>query len=249
MKTLNLSVITVSFNEEENIQKIIDKFNQVSNKYKNRIDFELIICDDASSDKTCEIIMKNERNSNINLIRNYTNIGAGNSFRRAISQIKMDYALLIDSDDQYDLLEVVEKFVKIYDNRVDIYFGFRNFGKLNYVEKLGPIMTKIVYKIIFANTLNDYSCVVKVIRSSILKPLKLEASRMNYSNELTVLLLNSRNAFRDFEVGYSKRVQGLSKTKFINDGMRRMYFTIYLWIKLKLLKNDIISDLCEGKNE
>jgi glycosyltransferase involved in cell wall biosynthesis len=249
MTKISLSVVTVTFNEELNIQKVIDKYFEICNKFRNKINFELIICDDASQDNTVQIINKNKFSSNIKLIRNERNMGAGFSFRRTIEQVEMDYVLLIDSDNQYDLVEAVNKFSKIYDNEVDIYFGFRDFSRIRTFEKVGPILTTIIYKKIFSNKLKDYSCVVKVLRSQIIKSIKLEAIRMNYSNELTVVLLSTGQTFKDFQMGFLPREKGLSSTKFFTDGIRRINFTIYLWLKSKLMKNGIITNFMKVENE
>ena len=54
-----LSIIMPVFNEEKTIVKILDKLSKV----KFRVDFEIIIVDDGSSDSSSKIIKEYIKNS------------------------------------------------------------------------------------------------------------------------------------------------------------------------------------------
>ena len=50
-----LTIIIPTFNEFENVDKIIEKLKKV---LYNRISYKIIFVDDNSNDKTCEIVEK-----------------------------------------------------------------------------------------------------------------------------------------------------------------------------------------------
>ena len=63
-------------------------------------DFELIICDDCSTDNTREIIEKYAKSdSRIHFYKNEVNLGYAKNFAKAISLCKGDYIALSDQDD------------------------------------------------------------------------------------------------------------------------------------------------------
>lgn len=66
-------------------------------------DFELIICDDGSSDNTLDIITKYASNdSRIKIIRNKNNLGFKKNFEQALKLCTGDYIALCDQDDIWE---------------------------------------------------------------------------------------------------------------------------------------------------
>lgn len=61
-------------------------------------DFQLLIVDDASTDKTCQLI-ENYRDPRIRLIRQPKNLGVGATLANALQYINSPYIAKIDSDD------------------------------------------------------------------------------------------------------------------------------------------------------
>lgn len=88
-----VSVVMAVYNGETYLQQSIDTV--LGQTYQN---FEFIIVDDCSNDRTNEILhqMKDER---IIIIRNETNLGLGGSLNRAVKQAKGKYILRMDADD------------------------------------------------------------------------------------------------------------------------------------------------------
>lgn len=73
-------------------------------------DFELIICDDVSSDKTIEIIKQYaDKDARIKLFCNNRNLGFKKNFEQAITLCKGEYIALCDQDDVWtnDHLEIL----------------------------------------------------------------------------------------------------------------------------------------------
>lgn len=238
---IGISVVIAVFNEEDNITALFLKLKTAITNFADFINFEIIICEDHSLDSTLKSIQElSHEFKNLRILSNDVNQGAGYSFMRGISVCNFEYILLIDGDNQYDLNEILEDFLKIYDKDINVYFGERNFSKLPLLRSLGPRLTKTVYKKIFGKALNDYSCVVKIVKSDILKNLQLIAKRMNYSNELSVALINLKIPFLSFEVDMVNRAQGVSKTKFFRDAYFRFIFTSYIWLAMYLRKKDQI---------
>lgn len=104
-----ISVCIASFNGESFIQ---EQLNSILQQITH--DDEVIIVDDCSSDKTCEIItdFADER---IHLYRNKNNIGPIKSFQSAILKSRGKYIFLSDQDDVWNsdkVSRVISQFQK-----------------------------------------------------------------------------------------------------------------------------------------
>ena len=81
-------------------------------------DFEIIVCDDCSNDKTIEILEEYKLKDNrIKIFINEENLGYKKNFQKAISLSKGEYIALCDQDDIWlpNHLEVLLNNIKCYD--------------------------------------------------------------------------------------------------------------------------------------
>lgn len=89
-----VSVIMAAYNAEQYIEESIDSI--LGQTYKN---IEIIICDDASTDRTLEIISKYQNNPAITILHNNTNLHQAASRNRCLSSSKGEYIAIQDADD------------------------------------------------------------------------------------------------------------------------------------------------------
>lgn len=90
-----ISIAMTTYNGQEFIIKQIESI--LNQTYK---DFELIICDDCSTDNTLRILDDYvKKDSRIHLYTNVNNIGFKKNFEKAISLCSGDYIALSDQDD------------------------------------------------------------------------------------------------------------------------------------------------------
>lgn len=82
-------------------------------------DIELVICDDNSTDETCDFIQKNycDKDSRVTLYKNEKNLGFMKNFEKAITLCKGEFIALSDQDDIWEpwKLEESKKCLKNYD--------------------------------------------------------------------------------------------------------------------------------------
>jgi glycosyltransferase involved in cell wall biosynthesis len=90
-----ISVITPVYNREKYITESIDSI--LNQTYQN---FELILIDDCSTDRTNEILNNFlKKDSRVKLLKNKKNIGPTNSFNKGLLISKGEYIAKMDSDD------------------------------------------------------------------------------------------------------------------------------------------------------
>lgn len=125
------------YNGEQFIRKALESL--LAQTFK---DFELVISDNASIDKTEDICREYYvRDERICYIRQHKNTGAARNFFFVLDQAHGDYFMWAAADDLWDP-EYIEKCVKCLDHIPDIYIAFtkyrvlsRQFPKLFKMEK------------------------------------------------------------------------------------------------------------------
>jgi len=70
----SLSIIIPAYNEEGNIRATVDEIGALARKYLT--DYEILVFDDASRDRTSEIVEEiQKRDTHVHLLRNVANRG------------------------------------------------------------------------------------------------------------------------------------------------------------------------------
>jgi glycosyltransferase involved in cell wall biosynthesis len=106
---MKISICTPTYNEEENIEKLCSEIKLEMEKIN--VDYEHIVIDNASSDKTVEILKKIcSKDKNLKLIINSKNFGHIKSPFYGILQSTGDACILMASDFQ-DPINLISKYV------------------------------------------------------------------------------------------------------------------------------------------
>jgi glycosyltransferase involved in cell wall biosynthesis len=113
-----LSIITPTFNEEENIEDLCKAVaNQID---KLNYDYEHIVIDNNSTDKTIKILRKlASNNKKLKIIINSRNFGHIKSPIHALMQSSGDASILITADFQ-DPPELIKSYVEEWENGYDV---------------------------------------------------------------------------------------------------------------------------------
>lgn len=109
-RTPHVSVVMGIYNCEKTLDKAIESI--ISQTYE---DWELIMCDDSSTDSTYNIACEYARRDNrIKVLRNEKNVGCNIVLNRCIEEARGKYVAVMDSDD-ISLPKRLEKEVAILD--------------------------------------------------------------------------------------------------------------------------------------
>jgi len=114
MKRPKINVLITVFNAEKYIKKCIQSL--IDQSYKN---WEAIIIDDKSTDKSIKIIKNNFRDKRIKITKLKKNIGRLKAINFGISKCKADYVAILDADD-IAAPERFKKQIKTFNNKKHI---------------------------------------------------------------------------------------------------------------------------------
>lgn len=126
---MSVSIITPTFNSERFIAETI--LSVQAQTYK---DWEMIIVDDCSTDRTAEIVASfQEKDSRIKYLYNSTNKGSAFSRNLALQEAKGKWIAFLDSDDLWHP-EKLEKQIEFM-TRNDIHFSYTNYCEIDESSK------------------------------------------------------------------------------------------------------------------
>lgn len=139
-----VSVIIPVYNKEKYIEQCLNSV--INQTYK---DLEIIIIDDASTDKSMEIA-RSIKDESIKIIELNENVGAGMARNKGIEAATGDYICFIDADD-YWVLDKIERQVKFMEenNYAFIYGGYDYFR--NEKRKRAKVPKSLNYKQLLKN--------------------------------------------------------------------------------------------------
>lgn len=121
-KISELSVFFPFWNEEKNIEKVV--INAIPVVEKIAKNWEIIIIDDGSSDKTPEIAKKlAENNPHLKVITHKKNRGYGASLKSGFEAARYGLVIFTDGDGQFDFSQISKFLPKIKTS--DIVIGYR----------------------------------------------------------------------------------------------------------------------------
>ncbi|MBS3750223.1 MAG: glycosyltransferase family 2 protein [Anaerolineales bacterium] len=193
---MEVSVIIPIYNEEETLQKIIERV------WDTEIPQEIILVDDGSVDGTRDILNQYEDREDMKVIYHQKNQGKGAAVRTGLDNASGDVVIIQDADLEYDPRDYPELLRPIQEGVADVVYGSRFLGASRRVamfwhlvaNKMLTLMTNILYDTILTDMETGY----KVFKREIVEDIPLHAKRFEFEPEFTAKILK-RNV-RIFEV-------------------------------------------------
>ena len=192
--TIRLSVLVPAYNEEHTIVRLLRAL------LKEKDVFEVIVVDDASTDKTFALA-SSVKNKRIRVIRHTTNQGKGMAIQTALRNVTGNYVLIQDADLEYDPKEIPILLAPIRSGRAKIVYGSRFFGahtNMFYWHYVGNKLLNFFVNILYDTILSDLETCYKVIPAQLMRDLQLHENDFRIEPEITCKLL--RRGERIFEV-------------------------------------------------
>jgi len=223
---MKLSLVVPVMNEEDNIKPLLEAvYTALDN-----IDYEVILVDDGSTDKTVEHV-KELANNRTRLIVFNRNFGQTTAMAAGIDAAHGELVATIDGDLQNDPSDIPMMIEKLENEGWDVVAGRRaNRQDGMFLRK---IPSKIANWIIRKSTgvyLNDYGCTLKLFKKDVAKNLGLYGELHRF---IPVLATMYGAKMCEVDVKHHARLHGVSKYgigrtfKVISDLMLMLFFQKY----------------------
>lgn len=221
MKEIELTILMPCLNEEDTIGICIEKAKIFLQE--NKIDGEILIADNGSSDKSIEIARAN----NVRII-NVEEIGYGHALIEGIKSAKGKYVIMGDADDSYNFLEIMPM-LKLLREENDIVIGNRykanmEKGAMKFVNKyIGtPVISFIARKRSKVN-IGDFNCGLRGGITEKIKDISYKSTGMEFATEMIIRAKENNLKITEVPINFYKDGRkGKSHLKPFQDGIRHI---------------------------
>jgi glycosyltransferase involved in cell wall biosynthesis len=205
-----LTVIIPVYNEQDTILKIVKKVKAVD------ISKEIIIVDDASTDKTPELLKTLENDPDIRIIRHPKNLGRGAGLKTGLANAKGDITVFQDADLELDPSNFPRLVQPILDGESEVVFGSRFLGKgfiqgMGFWAYLGNVILVELTDRLFKANLTDVLTMFQVTKTEIFRKLGIEIDRWGSTIEITAKFLKKGYSILEIPVEYIPRRKDTGK--------------------------------------
>jgi len=184
---------------------------------------EVIVVDNASTDRTAEVAHQ----LGANVIREEVR-GYGRSYKRGFTSAASDIIVTLDGDHSYPvdaLSYLLEAFLHLEVDFLNASRGpVRDRHAMSMKHHVGNLILSTAMSLLFFRWVRDSQSGMWVFRRSILKQMKLESDGMAFSEEIKIEALRNRNIrFGEISILYSSRL-GEKKLNPWRDGIQNLAF-------------------------
>jgi glycosyltransferase involved in cell wall biosynthesis len=199
-----ISVVITVYNEEDNIQPLLE----ATYSALSEIDYEVILIEDGSTDRTVSEVKK-YANSRTKLIIFNRNYGQTTALAAGIDMASGEYIATMDGDLQNDPSDIPVMLQKAMEEEWDVVAGRRANRKDGFV--LRKIPSKIANWVIRNTTkvyLKDYGCTLRVYKAEIAQGMGLYGELHRF---IPVLAKQQGARMTEMDVKHHPRIHGESK--------------------------------------
>lgn len=231
----SISVIFPAYNEEANVGKALTQAIQTLPKFTN--DWELIVVNDGSLDRTAEVVKEFHLrlNGRLKVVHHARNRGYGAALKSGITSAKKDLIFFCDSDLQFDLKDL-EKLIQWIDS-YDIVVGFRVKRQDPFYRRLNAYGWNSLVRLLLGLKVKDIDCAFKLFRQDVFHKVGIEAVGAMVNTEILAQATRYGFLIKEVPVRHYPRLNGKQTGAKIRVIAKAFLELIRLYGKLKMNGN------------
>jgi glycosyltransferase involved in cell wall biosynthesis len=219
-----VSIVMPCLNEEKTIGICIKKAKQAIRELK--LDAEVIVSDNDSSDKSVEIAESLGARVVHQSLRGY-----GNAYKKGFAQAKGKYILMGDSDNTYDFTDI-SRFIEPLKKDYDMVMGTRLKGKImpgampwlhQYIGN--PFLTGLI-RLLFKSHISDAHCGMRSFTKGAYEKMHLKTAGMEFASEIVINAIKARLRIKEIPITLYANRERIPHLNSLNDGWRHIKFIL-----------------------
>lgn len=218
-KKSNISIVIPAYNEEENIERCFISVTRVMERYG--IDYEIILEEDGSTDKTPEIIdALAKKYPNVIALHESKRRGKGFGVKKGMGEAKGEMLAIIDGDMEYppESLPDMFKLIDCY----DIVIGIK--GKKSKKRLYRTILSKmhnVTLRMLFGMDLQGSQSGLKVFKRETFEAVKPLMSN-GFEIDTEILVKAIRKGYKVYCIPVVYRYKGSTRVNILRDPIKML---------------------------
>ena len=225
---MKISIVIPCYNEEKNILDLKKKFKV----YKNKKNYELILIDNGSIDKTYNLLIKKfSKIKNFKIIKIKKNKGFGFAIKLGIKKSSGNFIAYTHAD-QETSQDDIYKFFKNYKGSFKNIFvkGFRT-GRSK-IDKMFTFLMSITVLFFFQKFLNDIHAQPNIFEKKLINNISDLPDDFSIDTAIYLKALKSRKEIKRINVKFGKRKYGLGNNIKLQSKIKNSFINFFSIIKL-----------------
>ncbi len=219
---VTVSVVVPAFNEIATVETLLRRVRSV------RLNWEIIVVDDGSTDGTRELLQELEAEGIVDhLIFHPENRGKGAALRTGFAHATGDVVVVQDADLEYDPVEIPLLLEPILQGKADAVYGSRFLGGPHRVHlfwhAVGNRFLTLLSNMLTDVNLTDMETCYKMVRRDLLRTLPLSSERFGFEPEITARLAQAGARIYELPISYHGRSYSEGKKIGWKDGVEALW--------------------------
>lgn len=229
MSDLRVSFFFPVFRDERSVRNVAEKALKLLSELCS--DYEIIIVDDGSPDRSGEIADDLAReHGSIRVIHHGKNLGYGSAVRSGLAASRFEYICLTDGDDEYEV-EDFRKLLKLRD-RYDLIITFRYKKIYSNTRIFVSWVYNKLLRLLFRMPFRDVSTGLRMIRKSVIEDLALESTSPFVGAEIAIKAMLKGYAVGEVGIQTFPRVFGKGATVSVSNILATMLDVFHVYRKV-----------------
>jgi len=215
-----LSILMPVFNERPTVLAAIEDALGAPLPVDER---EVVVVDDGSDDGTAEVLAAADLPANVHLHRHARNAGKGAAIRTALGHATGDFAAILDADLEYRAVDLATLLGPLLSGEETVVYGTRMWSShsaYSFWYVVGNKGVTFATNLLYNCWISDVMTCHKVMRTSVLRSLKLRERGFAIEPEITARLLRRGERIYEMPVTYRARSREAGKKLTAADGVR-----------------------------
>jgi glycosyltransferase involved in cell wall biosynthesis len=230
-RSASISAVLPAYNEDASIERTVRQVAGVLRRLCD--DFEIVVTDDGSRDRTGAVLAGLCRDPGLNLrvVTHPTNRGYGAALASGFDAARKELIFMTDGDGQFNVAELPRLLAEL-DDETDLAIGWRHNRADPPLRLLNALGWKLLVNGLFGYTARDVDCAFKLFRRRVWESLTVHARGATFSAELLVKARRLGFRVEELPVGHLPRSAG-SATGARLDVIARAFVELFqLWRNL-----------------
>ena len=220
---MKISILIPTYNEDSLILLTLQKVNE----QKSKLNLEIIISDDGSTDQTLSLLNENKHLFD-KLITNKKNLGKGAALKIGLDNCSGEIIIIQDADLEYNPCEFIDLINPFINNDADVVYGSRFLGNktkrvLYFKNRIANFFLTLLVNLLTNLNFTDVETGYKAFKRDILKDIRLKENSFTFEIEFTMKIAKLKKKIYEVGISYNGRTVEEGKKIKLKDGFLALY--------------------------